>query len=89
VFIDPRSPWQNAWIESFNARLRDEYLNSQLFDSLLEAKVLLGDWRIDYNNSHSGWFNYRDLARMVTIWRQPKSCLVLRVCPCSVDTGHR
>jgi putative transposase len=56
VFIDP---WQNAWIESFNARLRDEYLNGQLFDSLLEARVLLGDWRIDYNTNrpHSahGW----------------------------------
>ncbi len=38
VFIDPRSPWQNAWIESFNSRLRDEFLNSQLFDSLLEVR---------------------------------------------------
>ena len=59
VFIDPGSPWQNAWIESFNARLRDEYLNGQLFDSLLEAKVLLQDWRIGYNTNrpHSahGW----------------------------------
>ena len=59
VFIDPGSPWQNAWIESFNARLRDEYLNGQLFDSLLEARVFLEDWRIDYNTNrpHSahGW----------------------------------
>ena len=49
VFIDPGSPWQNAWIESFNGRLRDEHLNGQLFDSLLEARVLTEDWRIDYN----------------------------------------
>jgi putative transposase len=49
VFIDPGSPWQNAWIESFNGRLRDEYLNGQLFDSVLEARILLEDWRIDYN----------------------------------------
>ena len=59
VFIDPGSPWQNAWIESFNGRLRDEYLNGQRFDSLLEAKVLLSDWRIDYNmprpHSAHGW----------------------------------
>jgi putative transposase len=59
VFIDPGSPWQNAWIESFNGRLRDEYLNGQRFDSLLEAKVLLEDWRIDYNinrpHSAHGW----------------------------------
>ena len=39
IFIDPGSPWQNAWIESFNGRLRDEYLNGWRFDSLLEAKV--------------------------------------------------
>ena len=49
IFIDPGSPWQNAWIESFNGRLRDELLNGWCFDSLLEAKVLIEDWRIDYN----------------------------------------
>jgi putative transposase len=49
VFIDPGSPWQNAWIESFNGRLRDEFLNGQLFESLFEAQVLIEDWRIDYN----------------------------------------
>jgi putative transposase len=49
LFIDPGSPWQNAWIESFNGRLRDELLNAWRFDSLLEAKVLIEDWRIDYN----------------------------------------
>ena len=41
VFIDPGSPWQNAWIESFNGRLRDELLNSWQFDSLLEARVII------------------------------------------------
>ena len=49
VFIDPGSPWQNAWIESFNGRLRDEHLNGQHFHSLLEAQVLTEAWRIDYN----------------------------------------
>ena len=49
VFIDPGSPWQNAWIESFNGRLRDELLNGWHFDNLLEAQVLIEDWRIDYN----------------------------------------
>ena len=51
VFIDPGSPWQNAWIESFNGRLRDELLNGWHFDSLLEAQVLIDHWRIDYNNN--------------------------------------
>ena len=54
-----RIPWQNGWIESFNGRMRDEHLNGQLFDSLLEAQVLTEDWRIDYNKNrpHSahGW----------------------------------
>ncbi len=59
VFIDPGSPWQNAWIESFNGRMRDEHLNGQQFDILLEAQVLTEDWRIDYNmnrpHSAHGW----------------------------------
>jgi len=59
VFIDPGSLWQNAWIESFNGRLRDEHLNGQPFDSLLEAQVLTEDWRVDYNcnrpHSAHGW----------------------------------
>ena len=49
MFIDPGSPWQNAWIESFNGRLRDELLNGWRFDSLLEARVIIEDWRLDYN----------------------------------------
>ncbi len=49
VFIEPGSPWQNAWIESFNSRLRDEHLNGIQFDSLLEAQVFTEDWRVDYN----------------------------------------
>lgn len=52
VFIDPGSPWQNAWIESFNGRLRDELLlNGWQFDLLLEAQVLIEDHRIDYNTN--------------------------------------
>ena len=43
MFIDPGSPWQNAWIESFNGRLRDELLNGWRFDSLLEARVIIED----------------------------------------------
>jgi len=49
LFIDPGSPWQNAWIESFNGRLRDELLNSWRFDSLREARVIIEDWRRYYN----------------------------------------
>lgn len=51
AFNDPGSLWQNAWIESFNTRLRDELLNGWHFDSLLKAQVLTEAWRVDYNTS--------------------------------------
>jgi len=50
LFIDAGSPWQNAWIESFNGPMYDEHRNGQIFDSLLEAQVFTEDWRIDNNN---------------------------------------
>ena len=42
-FIDPGSPWQNAWIECFNGRLRDQHVNDQLLDSLLGTQALTED----------------------------------------------
>lgn len=48
-YIEPGSPWQNPWTESFNGKLRDELLSGEVFDTLLEAKVLAEDFRIDYN----------------------------------------
>src|SRR5690554_6729585 len=50
MLIDTGSPWQDAWIESFNSRLRDEFLKGWQFDGLLEAQVLIEVWRIDYND---------------------------------------
>lgn len=52
AFIEPGSPWQNAYVESLNGRLRDELLNQELFHTLLEAQVLAEDWRIDHNRHH-------------------------------------
>ncbi len=49
LFIEPGSPWENGYIESFNGKLRDELLNGEIFDTLLEAKVLIERWRQDYN----------------------------------------
>ncbi len=48
-YIDPGSPWQNPWVESYGSRMRDELLAIEQFDSLLEAQVLVADWRNDYN----------------------------------------
>lgn len=49
LFIEPGSPWENGYIESFNGKLRDELLNREIFDTLLEAKVLIERWRVEYN----------------------------------------
>ncbi len=49
LFIEPGSPWENGYIESFNGKLRDELLNGEIFDTLLEAKVLVERWRKEYN----------------------------------------
>jgi putative transposase len=49
IYIEPGSPWENPWIESFNGRIRDELLNITEFGSLTEARVLIEDWRNEYN----------------------------------------
>jgi putative transposase len=49
LYIEPGSPWENGYVESFHGRLRDELLNGELFDTLWEAKVLLEQWRREYN----------------------------------------
>ena len=49
LYIAPGSPWENGYIESFNGRLRDELLNGEIFETVLEARVLCGQWRRHYN----------------------------------------
>jgi putative transposase len=49
LFIEPSSPWENGYIESFNGKLRDELLDREIFTTLIEAKVLIADWRKEYN----------------------------------------
>jgi transposase InsO family protein len=48
-YIEPGAPWENPFVESFNGRMRDELLAIEQFDTLLEAQVLIEDWRIEYN----------------------------------------
>ena len=49
LFIEPGSPWENGYNESFNGKLRDELLNGEIFTTLLEAKVLIENWGNEYN----------------------------------------
>ncbi len=69
AFIEPGSPWENGYCESFNARLRDELLNGEIFYSLAEAKVVIESWRRHYNTArpHSS-LGYRPPAPKVVQW---------------------
>jgi len=49
LYIEPGSPWENGYIESFNGKFRDELLNREIFTTLEEAKVLIEQWRKEYN----------------------------------------
>jgi putative transposase len=49
LYIEPGSPWENGYIESFNERLRDELLNGEVFQTVLEARVPCDQWRRHYN----------------------------------------
>jgi transposase InsO family protein len=49
LFIEPGSPWENGYVESFNGRMRDELLNREIFTTLKEAKVLIELWKREYN----------------------------------------
>lgn len=49
LYIEPGSPWENGYIESFNGRMRDELLNGEWFYTLIEAQVIIERWRVHYN----------------------------------------
>jgi transposase InsO family protein len=63
LFIEPGSPWESGYVESFNGKFRNEFLNRELLDTLLEAGVLTARWRRHYNEErpHSS-LGYRPLA---------------------------
>jgi putative transposase len=69
AYIEPGSPWENGYCESFNSKLRDELLNGEIFYSLNEAKVVVETWRRHYNTirPHSS-LGYRAPAPEATLW---------------------
>ena len=73
LFIEPGSPWENGYNESFNGKLRDELLNGEIFFTLTEAQVLIEQWRIHYNTirPHSS-LGYRPPApqTIAPVWFQ-------------------
>ena len=75
LYIEPGSPWENGYCESFNSNLRDEFLNGEIFYSMKELRVLAERWRIHYNTvrPHSS-LGYRTPA--------PQAC------PGTTNQGH-
>jgi transposase InsO family protein len=72
LLIEPGSPWENGYCESFNGKLRDELLGREIFYSLREAQVLIEAWRRHYNavRPHSA-LGYRPPAPAAVVWPGP------------------
>jgi putative transposase len=87
-YIDPGKPVQNPFIESFNGRLRDEFLNETLFTSLMHARLALEEWRRDYNtvrpHSRIGWLTPAEYAAMFPPQRGQGATLPDGCAPCPV-----
>ena len=70
-YIEPGAPWQNAYVESFNGHLRRELLEMETFDTLFEAKVLIEDWRLEYNHYRPHMsLGHQTPAAFAHQWRQ-------------------
>ncbi len=85
AFIPPGQPWKNGFIESFHDKFRDECLQREWFSSLLDAQVVIADWRIHYNTRrpHSS-LDYQTPANFTAQWvTQIQPALAL------IPTGHK
>lgn len=80
LYIEPGSPWENAYSESFNSRFRDELLDRELFTSVLEAKVLVSDYKQEYNQQrpHSS-LNYQTPAAFAATVRQSEKAAMAKL----------
>ena len=80
LYIEPGSPWQNAYVESYNDKQRRELLNGEVIESVLEAQILIDDWRADYNtyrpHQSLGYLTPADFARR---WRIEQEARVSQV----------
>ncbi len=71
AYIEPGSPWQNPYVEAFNARVRDEVLDVELFETLAEARVVIADWHGAYNAEHPhSALGMLSPARFAAGWRE-------------------
>lgn len=77
IYIEPGSPWQNGFVESFHGRFRDECLNRELLWTLTEARVVVGDYRRKYNE-------VRPHSRL---GYDSPAMFAARICPCPAPVG--
>ena len=84
AFIEPGSPWENGYCESFNARFRDELVNGEVLYTLREAQILIEKWRLNYNTvrPHSA-LRYRPPApeTIVPRWTRSPPCTNIQIGP--------
>ena len=82
AFIEPGSPWENGYVESFNSKLRDELLDGEIFYSLAEARIVVETWRREYNTvrPHSS-LGYRPPAPEAMLWPATKTAAAPAVAP--------
>ena len=73
AYIERGSPWENGYIESFNARLRDELLNGESFYSLREAQIVIESWRRHYNTIRPQRIARLQAARTRSVRTCPRS----------------
>lgn len=87
LYIEPASPWQNGFVESFHGRLRDELLEREAFGSLAEAKVVVEDWRRSYNEQrpHSS-LGYQTPAAFAATVHAATCSAALRTLPHEPET---
>ncbi len=72
AFIEPGTPWENDYCESFNSKIRDELLNGKIFYSLAEARVVIEAWRVHYNTVRpDSSLGYRPPAPEAVQWPSP------------------
>ncbi|NRB74456.1 MAG: transposase, partial [Verrucomicrobiales bacterium] len=88
LYIKPGSPWEQAYIESFHDKLRDELLNREIFGPLREAQVILESWRCEYNterpHSSLGYQTPSEFAASCDITHRPTASAPFR----SASTGR-
>ena len=90
LYIEPGSPWENGYCESFNGKLRDEFLNGEIFYSLKEAQILTERWRVEYNTErpHSA-LGYRPPAPQAILATTTDKCSTRRYTNIPLGTKDR